>query len=158
IETAKAVAAEIGIEGEAITGEELDKLSQEEFEKDVEKISVYARVDPEHKIRIVQALKKHGHQVAMTGDGGNDAPTIKAADIGIAMGINGTDAAKEAADLILLDDQFMTIINAVEEGHGIFDNVRKFVSYLLGANIVEVLLVLGGIIFLKDPILTATQL
>jgi Ca2+-transporting ATPase len=158
IETAKAVAKEIGIEGEAISGSELDELSQEEFEKKVEKISVYARVNPEHKIRIVQALKKNGHQVAMTGDGVNDAPAIKAADIGIAMGINGTDAAKEASDLILLDDQFLTIINAIEEGRGIFDNVRKFVSYLLGANIAEVLIVLGGIIMFKDPILTATQL
>jgi Ca2+-transporting ATPase len=158
IETAKAVAKEIGIHGRAITGEDLDKLSQAEFEKQVEKISVYARVNPEHKIRIVQALKKHGHQVAMTGDGVNDAPAIKAADIGIAMGITGTDASKEAADLILLDDQFLTIINAIEEGRGIFDNVRKFVSYLLGANIVEVMLVVGGIIFLKNPILTATQL
>lgn len=158
IETAKAVAEEIGIEGEAISGSELDNMSQEEFEDKVELISVYARVNPEHKIRIVKALKKHGHQVAMTGDGVNDAPAIKAADIGIAMGINGTDAAKEAADLILLDDQFLTIIDAVEEGRGIFDNVRKFVSYLLGANIAEVLIVVGGIIFLKDPILTATQL
>ncbi len=158
VETAKAVAAEIGIEGAAISGSELDEMTQDEFEDQVEKISVYARVNPEHKIRIVQALKKHGHQVAMTGDGVNDAPAIKAADIGIAMGINGTDAAKEAADLILLDDEFLTIIDAVEEGRGIFDNVRKFVSYLLGANIAEVLIVVGGIIFLKDPVLTATQL
>jgi len=158
IETAKAVAREIGIKGEAITGEELDKMTQEEFERQVEKISVYARVNPEHKIRIVQALKKHGHQVAMTGDGVNDAPAIKAADIGIAMGITGTDAAKEAADLILLDDQFVTIVNAIEEGRGIFDNVRKFVSYLLGANIVEVFVVVGGIILFRDPVLTATQL
>lgn len=158
VETAKAVATEIGILGEAISGNELDDMTQEEFEEKVEKISVYARVNPEHKIRIVKALKKHGHQVAMTGDGVNDAPAIKAADIGIAMGINGTDAAKEAADLILLDDQFLTIIDAVEEGRGIFDNVRKFVSYLLGANIAEVLIVVGGILILKDPILTATQL
>lgn len=158
IETAKAVAKEIGISGDAISGSELDELTQEQFEDKVEKISVYARVNPEHKIRIVKALKKHGHQVAMTGDGVNDAPAIKAADIGIAMGINGTDAAKEAADLILLDDQFLTIIDAVEEGRGIFDNVRKFVSYLLGANIAEVLIVVGGIVFLKNPILTATQL
>lgn len=158
IETAKAVAKEIGIKGSAISGVELDSMSQEEFEAKVEKISVYARVNPEHKIRIVMALKKHGHQVAMTGDGVNDAPAIKAADIGIAMGINGTDAAKEAADLILMDDQFLTIIDAVEEGRGIFDNVRKFVSYLLGANIAEVLIVVGGILILQDPILTATQL
>lgn len=158
VETAKAVAKEIGIKGSAISGSELDEMSQEEFEDKVEQISVYARVNPEHKIRIVKALKKHGHQVAMTGDGVNDAPAIKAADIGIAMGINGTDAAKEAADLILLDDQFLTIIDAVEEGRGIFDNVRKFVSYLLGANIAEVLIVVGGILILQDPILTATQL
>ncbi len=158
IETAKAVAAEIGILGDAISGTELDAMSEQEFEDKVEKISIYARVNPEHKIRIVKALKKHGHQVAMTGDGVNDAPAIKAADIGIAMGINGTDAAKEASDLILLDDQFLTIIDAVEEGRGIFDNVRKFVSYLLGANIAEVLIVVGGIVILKDPVLTATQL
>ncbi len=158
IETAKAVAAEIGIEGEAMTGIELDKLTQKEFEEDVETISVYARVNPEHKIRIVDALKKHGHQVAMTGDGVNDAPAIKSADIGIAMGITGTDASKEASDLILLDDQFLTIINAIEEGRGIFDNVRKFVSYLLGANAAEVILVFLGILIFQDPILTATQL
>ncbi len=158
IETAKAVAAEINIKGEAISGLELDELSQEEFEKKVNKISVYARVNPEHKIRIVKALKAHGHQVAMTGDGVNDAPAIKAADIGIAMGITGTDATKEAADLILLDDQFLTIISAIEEGRGIFDNVRKFVAYLLGANIAEVMVVFGGIVILQDPIMTATQI
>lgn len=158
VETAKAIAREIGILGESISGVELDEMSQEEFEKQVEHIDVYARVNPEHKIRIVQALKKHGHQVAMTGDGVNDAPAIKAADIGIAMGINGTDAAKEAADLILLDDQFLTIIDAVEEGRGIFDNVRKFVNYLLSANIAEVLVILFGVILLDHLVLTAVQL
>ena len=158
IETAKAVAHEIGIEGEALTGAELDEMSQTEFELKVESISVYARVNPEHKIRIVQALKKHGHQVAMTGDGVNDAPAIKAADIGIAMGVAGTDAAKEAADLILLDDQFLTIINAIEEGRGIFDNVRKFVNFLISCNIAEVLAVLFGIVFFHNLILTAAQL
>lgn len=158
IDTAKAVATEIGIEGEAISGTELDELSQEEFEERVEKIAVYARVNPEHKIRIVKALKKHGHQVAMTGDGVNDAPAIKAADIGIAMGITGTDASKEASDMILLDDQFLTIINAIEEGRGIFDNVRKFVNYLLSANIAEVITVLGGIVFMGKLVLTAAQL
>lgn len=158
IETAKAVAHEIGITGEALTGAELDTMSQADFEAKVESISVYARVNPEHKIRIVQALKKHGHQVAMTGDGVNDAPAIKAADIGIAMGINGTDAAKEAADLILLDDRFITIISAIEEGRGIFDNVRKFVNFLISCNIAEVLAVLFGIVFFHNLILTAAQL
>lgn len=158
IETAKAVAKEIGIVGEAISGPELDTMTQEEFEDKVEHISVYARVNPEHKIRIVQALKKHGHQVAMTGDGVNDAPAIKAADIGIAMGINGTDVAKEAADLILLDDQFLTIVNAIEEGRGIFDNVRKFVNFLISCNIAEVITIVIGIVFFQDLLLTAAQL
>ena len=158
IETAKAVAAEIGIVGEAISGVELEAMSQKEFEEIVEEIAVYARVNPEHKIRIVKALKKHGHQVAMTGDGVNDAPAIKAADIGIAMGVNGTDAAKEAADLILLDDKFVTIINAIEEGRGIFDNVRKFVNFLISCNIAEVLVILFGILFFNNLLLTAAQL
>lgn len=158
IDTAVAVAKEIGIEGEAISGTELDELTQSEFEQRVERIAVYARVNPEHKIRIVQALKKHGHQVAMTGDGVNDAPAIKAADIGIAMGISGTDASKEASDMILLDDQFLTIIGAIEEGRGIFDNVRKFVNYLLSANIAEVITVLGGVVFFGKLVLTAAQL
>lgn len=158
VETAKAIAAEIGIEGDAISGVDLDKLSQAEFEEQVEKIGVYARVNPEHKIRIVQALKKHGHQVAMTGDGVNDAPAIKAADIGIAMGITGTDVAKEAADLILLDDKFLTIVNAIEEGRGIFDNVRKFVNFLISCNIAEVITVVMGIVLFNDLLLTAAQL
>jgi P-type Ca2+ transporter type 2C len=158
VETAKAVGREIGIVGEALTGAELDKLSQEGFEKQVEHISIYARVSPEHKIRIVQALKKHGHQVAMTGDGVNDAPAIKAADIGIAMGITGTDVAKEAADVVLLDDHFVTIVNAVEEGRGIFDNVRKFVNYLVSSNIAEVITVTLGIIMFGELALTAVQL
>lgn len=158
IETAKAVADEIGIKGDAISGAELELMSQREFEQQVEKISVYARVSPEHKIRIVKALKKHGHQVAMTGDGVNDAPAIKAADIGIAMGITGTDASKEAADLILLDDKFITIINAIEEGRGIFDNVRKFVNFLISCNIAEVLVILFGILIFNNLILTAALL
>lgn len=158
IETAKAVATEIGIQGEAISGVDIEAMTQKEFEERVEQISVYARVNPEHKIRIVKALKKHGHQVAMTGDGVNDAPAIKAADIGIAMGITGTDASKEAADLILLDDKFLTIINAIEEGRGIFDNVRKFVNFLISCNIAEVLAILFGILFFNNLLLTAAQL
>lgn len=158
IDTARAIAKELGIKGEAISGLELDELTEEQFEQKAEAISVYARVNPEHKIRIVKALKKHGHQVAMTGDGVNDAPAIKAADIGIAMGITGTDVTKEAADLILLDDQFLTIISAIEQGRGIFDNVRKFVNFLLGANIAEVLTILCGIIFARKLLLSPSQL
>lgn len=158
IETAKAIASELGITGDAISGVELDELSQEEFEARVENTSIYARVNPEHKIKIVLALKKLGHQVAMTGDGVNDAPAIKAADIGIAMGITGTDVTKQAADLILLDDQFLTIISAIEEGRGIFDNIRKFVNFLLSANIAEVLTILAGIIFFKKLLLSPSQI
>ncbi len=158
IDTARAIALQLGIKGNSITGMELDKLSQSEFERRVETLGVYARVNPEHKIRIVQALKKHGHQVAMTGDGVNDAPAIKAADIGIAMGITGTDVTKEAADLILLDDQFTTIIKAIEEGRGIYDNVRKFVNFLLSANIAEVLTILAGIIFARKLLLSPSQI
>lgn len=158
IETAKAVAKELGITGEAITGVELDALSQAEFNKKVKNIGVYGRVNPEHKLRIVQAFQHHGHQVAMTGDGVNDAPAIKAANIGIAMGITGTDAAKEASDMILLDDRFVTIIDAIEEGRGIFDNVRKFVSFLLSCNIAEVITIFLGILVYHNLLLTAAQL
>lgn len=158
IETAKAVATEIGISGEALSGVELDKMDDKQFRQVVEKIGVYARVDPKHKIRIVEALKAHGHQVAMTGDGVNDAPAIKAADIGIAMGITGTDAAKEASDMILLDDQFVTIIAAIKEGRAIFDNVRKFVNFLLSCNIAEVLAVLVGLMLHGNLILSAVQI
>lgn len=156
--TAQAVGREIGIGGDVITGLELDDLDQATFERRVEEIGIYARVNPEHKIRIVEALQKRGHQVAMTGDGVNDAPALKAANIGVAMGITGTDASKEASDLILLDDQFLTIIAAIEEGRGIFDNMRKFVNFLLSTNIAEVCVVLLGILIHGNLLLTAAQI
>ena len=156
--TAKAISAEIGIEGETITGTEFEKLTDKELDEKIEKINIYARVNPEHKFRIVEVLKKRGHIVAMTGDGVNDAPALKLADIGIAMGITGTDVAKEASDMVLLDDQFETIIAAIEEGRGIFDNIRKFVDYLLSSNVGEVLAVFLGLLLFQDIILTAVML
>jgi Ca2+-transporting ATPase len=141
--TAVAVAKEIGMmkSGMALTGEELDKISDEEFEKIVEGVAVYARVSPEHKLRIVKALKKKGHIVAMTGDGVNDAPALKQSDIGVAMGITGTDVTKEAADMVLADDNFATIVKAVEGGRTIYDNIRKFSFFLLRCNFDELLVI-----------------
>jgi len=142
--TAIAIAKDIGImqEGDlALTGEELDRMSDEEFEKIVENVKVYARVSPEHKLRIVRALKKKGHIVAMTGDGVNDAPALKQADIGIAMGITGTDVTKEAADMILADDNFATIVRAIEGGRTIYDNIRKFAFFLLRCNFDELFVI-----------------
>lgn len=144
--TAQAIAKEVGIDGEAITGEDLDKITQEQFIDRVEKINIYARVNPEHKLRIVNALKAKGYQVAMTGDGVNDAPALKAADIGIGMGVTGTDVAKDSSDMILMDDYFGTIVNAVREGRGIYENIRKFVAYLLSANAMEVMIIFFSIL------------
>ena len=141
-DTATAIAMELGIidsPDAAITGAQLNEISDEDFERDVEKYSVYARVQPEHKVRIVNAWKKRGMITAMTGDGVNDAPSIKSADIGVGMGITGTDVTKNVADMVLADDNFATIVSAVEEGRRIYDNIRKSIQFLLASNLSEVL-------------------
>ena len=147
--TAVAIARELGLlqKGIAFSGAEIDQLSQKEFEQAVEDIEVYARVSPEHKLRVVDALTKKGHVVAMTGDGINDAPALKRADIGIAMGITGTDVTKEAANMVLTDDNFASIVAAVEEGRGIFANIKKYIIFLLSANLGEILLMTAIILF-----------
>jgi Ca2+-transporting ATPase len=141
--TAEAIAVQLGIKrpnGLTVSGQDLYNMSESEFQKKVNEIDVYARVSPEHKLRIVRALQQQGHVVAMTGDGVNDAPAIKAADIGIAMGRGGTDVSKEASSLILADDNFATIVSAIEEGRNIYENIRKFISYLLASNVGEILI------------------
>ncbi|MBP3661086.1 MAG: HAD-IC family P-type ATPase, partial [Oscillospiraceae bacterium] len=156
--TASAIARELGIleEGDlAITGAELDAMTDSELDARVEQISVYARVSPENKIRIVKAWQRKGQVVSMTGDGVNDAPALKAADIGCAMGITGTDVAKGAADMTLTDDNFATIVDAVQEGRGIYANIRKVVGFLLGTNIGEVITVfVAMLLWHKTPLLS----
>lgn len=156
--TATAIARELGIftEGDrAVTGAELDKMTDSELDSDVEGISVYARVSPENKIRIVKAWQRKGQVVSMTGDGVNDAPALKAADIGCAMGITGTDVAKGAADMTLTDDNFATIVDAVKEGRGIYANIKKVVGFLLGTNIGEVVAVfIAMLVWHESPLLS----
>lgn len=144
--TARYIATQLGIDGEgtALTGLDLDRLSVSELERLAESVPVYSRVSPAHKLKIIEGLQRRGHIVAMTGDGVNDAPALKKSDIGMAMGITGTDVAKEAADIVLLDDDFATIVAAVEEGRVIYDNIRKFVRYIVTTNTGEILLMLAA--------------
>lgn len=149
-DTAIAIAKELGIlerESQAMSGAELDKIGENEFTRIVKDTNVFARVSPEHKVKIVEALRENGEIVAMTGDGVNDAPALKRADIGVAMGITGTDVAKETAAMILTDDNFASIVSAVEEGRVIYDNIRKFVSFLLSCNVAEILIIFVAMLF-----------
>jgi Ca2+-transporting ATPase len=158
--TARAIARELGLvkTGRLVTGVELEATSDADLEREVENIEIYARVSPEHKLRVVRALKKKGHVVAMTGDGVNDAPALKKADIGIAMGLTGTDVTKEAAAMTLTDDNFASIVAAVQEGRGIFTNIKKYLTYLLSSNIGEIGLI-GGATLAGLPLpLTAVQI
>lgn len=158
--TAQAVARELGIlkSGRVVTGAELEEISDEALEAEVEQIDVYARVSPAHKLRVVEALQKRRHIVAMTGDGVNDAPALKKADIGVAMGITGTDVSKEAAAMTLTDDNFASIVAAVEEGRGIFDNCKKYLMFLLSANTSEIVLMAGAALLGLPMPLTAVQI
>jgi P-type Ca2+ transporter type 2C len=159
--TATAIATELGILGkkdEVLTGAELDKLNQKAFMSKLEKIAVYARVSPEHKVRILKAWQQSGAVVAMTGDGVNDAPALKNADIGVAMGISGTDVAKEASAMVLQDDNFATIVAAVEEGRGIYDNIKNFIRYLLSSNVGEVMVIFAASLLGLPLPLIAVQL
>jgi len=158
--TAQAVARELGLlkTGRVVTGAELEAMSEAELEREVEKIDVYARVSPAHKLRVVTALQKKGHIAAMTGDGVNDAPALKKADIGIAMGITGTDVSKEAAAMTLTDDNFASIVAAVEEGRGIFGNIKKYLMFLLSSNIGEILLMAAATLLGLPLPLTAVQI
>ncbi len=160
--TAQVIAQQLGISqpgDEVLSGKDLASITQSELDQKVKHVSVYARVSPEHKLRIVQALQRQHHFVAMTGDGVNDAPALKQADIGIAMGITGTDVSKEASDMVLLDDNFATIVAATEEGRVVYDNIRRFIKYILGSNIGEVLTIAAApLIGLGDVPLSPLQI
>ena len=159
--TAKAIARELGIlygKDLAITGKELDNISDKELEKNIMRYSVFARVSPEHKVRIVNAYRKASNVVAMTGDGVNDAPALKNADIGIAMGQNGTDVAKNASDMILTDDNFVTIVSAVKEGRNIYDNIKKAIHFLIATNVGEIVTIFFGLLLGLESPLLAIQL
>ena len=145
--TAKAIAKEVGIKGKAVEGAKLDELTDAEFKKVVKKYGVFARVSPHHKLRILSALQELGEVVAMTGDGVNDALALKKADVGVAMSIKGTDVSKQVSDIILLDDNFGTIVNAIEEGRNIYSNIRKFLKFLFATNLGEVALFVGALVF-----------
>lgn len=158
--TAVAVAKKAGLlkSGEAITGEELDKLTDEELDRNIGRYTVFARVEPIHKLRIVRSFKRRGEIVTMTGDGVNDAPAVKEADVGVAMGVTGTDVTKQAADVILMDDNLATLVNAVEQGRCVYANIRKFVRYLLSCNIGEVLTMFLGILMGMPIVLLPVQI
>lgn len=159
--TAEAIARDVGIlrgEGRVLTGQDVAEMSDDELDAVIEETQVFARVSPDAKHRIVESLRRHGHVVAMTGDGVNDAPALKAAEIGVAMGIAGTDVTKEAADMVLTDDNFASIVNAIEEGHVVFRNVRKVVKFLLATNVGEVLSILASLLVLPGAQLIITPL
>lgn len=160
-DTARAVAAEIGMlrPGDlVVSGSQLDAMSDAELRRKVERIRVYARISPEHKLRIVEAWRARGRVVAVTGDGVNDAPALKRADIGVAMGVTGTDVAKEVSDMVLSDDNFASIVSAVEEGRGVYDNIRKCIAYLLSGNVAEVAIVFGAVMLGLPLPLAAVQI
>ena len=161
IDTAKAIAKDLGIlraNDLSITGAELDKIDDRSLNKNIMRYSVFARVSPEHKVRIVKAFRETGAVVAMTGDGVNDAPALKNADIGIAMGKNGTDVAKNAADMVLADDNFVTIVEAVKQGRNIYENIKKAIHFLIATNVGEIVTIFLGLLLGIESPLLAIQL